>query len=70
MAPGADDPRSLAAAAKYLGVGDRTLRRLIDEGKVLPHLRRRDLDAYLAKVRVKPGSLAHLCMWDRYDKKA
>ena len=53
MAPRADDPLSMAAAAK-----------------VLPHLRRQDLDAYLAKVRVKPGSLAHLCMWDRYDKKA
>lgn len=65
-----DDTLSKAAAARYLGVGDRMLRRLIDEGKVAPGLRRQDLDAYLAKVRVKPGSLAHLCMWDRFDKKA
>lgn len=68
LAPGADDPLTKAAAARYLGVGDRTLRRLIEEGRVAPSLRPRDLDAYLAKVRVEPGSLGHLCMWDRYAK--
>lgn len=41
MAPRVDDPLSKAAAARYLGVGDRTLRRLVDEGKVAPQLRRR-----------------------------
>ena len=60
-----DELLSRAAAARYLGVGDRTLRRLIDDGVLAPELCRRDLDAYLATVRVAPGSLAHLCMWDR-----
>lgn len=63
-----DDPLSKAAAARYLGVSDRTLRRLVDEGMLAPDLCRRDLDAYLATIRVEPGSLGHLCMWDRYAK--
>ncbi len=62
----ADTPLSRAAAARYLGIGDRTLRRLLKEGVVAPDPRRQDLDAYLAKVRAEPGSLGHLCLWDRY----
>ncbi len=67
---GAGGPLSKAAAARYLGVGDRTLRRLVDEGVLAPGLRQGDLDAYLAAVRVEPGSLGHLCMWGRYAKEA
>jgi hypothetical protein len=57
-----------AEAAGYLGIGGRRLRRLIDEGQLVANPRRRDLEAYLAKVRIEPGSLGHLCMWDRYAK--
>jgi hypothetical protein len=63
LAPQDDKPLSRAQAARYLGVGDRTLRRLIADGELGDPLRREGLDAYLAKVRVQPGSLAHLCMW-------
>ena len=62
------DSVSKAAAARYLGVSDRALQRLLDNGVLPPDLRQGNLDAYLATVRVEPGSLGHLCMWDRYDK--
>ncbi len=55
------------AAADYLGITPRTLYRLIDRGAVPAYamgrvyrLRRPDLDAYLASVRVTPGTLGHL----------
>ena len=64
-----DDPLSKAAAARYLGVSDRALQRLLDNGMLPPDLCQGNLDAYLATVRVQPGSLGHLCMWNRYDKK-
>lgn len=55
------------AAARYLGITPRTLYRLIDQGRVPAYalgrvyrLRRGDLDAYLASVRVVPGTLGHL----------
>lgn len=69
MAPQDDKPLSRAQAARYLGVGDRTLRRLIADGELGDPPRREDLDAYLNRIRVEPGSLAHLCMWDRYASK-
>ncbi len=55
------------AAASYLGITPRTLYRLIDRGQLPAYalgrvyrVRRGDLDAYLASVRVVPGSLGHL----------
>lgn len=60
-----DEPMSKAAAARYLGIGISTLRRLIKDGTITPEPRRSDLDAYLAEAKVQPGTLAHLCMWDR-----
>lgn len=55
------------AAARYLGITTRTLYRLVDRGEVPAYalgrvyrLRRRDLDTYLASVRVVPGTLGHL----------
>lgn len=63
-----DGPLSKAAAARYLGVSDRAVQRLLDNGVLPPDLRQGNLDAYLATVRVEPGSLGHLCMWNRSDK--
>lgn len=55
------------AASHYLGITPRTLYRLIDRGQIPAYalgrvyrVRRGDLDAYLASVRVAPGSLGHL----------
>lgn len=55
------------AAARHLGITPRTLYRLIDQGQLPAYalgrvyrVRRRDLDRYLASVRVAPGSLGHL----------
>lgn len=60
-----DEPMNRAAAARYLGIGASTLRRLIKHGTITPEPRRSDLEAYLAEVKVQPGSLGHLCMWNR-----
>lgn len=54
-------------AKRHIGVSAATLYRLVDEG-LLPayrpsrslRFRRRDLDAYLEGVRVRPGDLANL----------
>lgn len=63
----APDWLGTTAAARHLGITPRTLYRLIDHGEVPAYamgrvyrLRRRDLDAYLASVRVTPGTLGHL----------
>lgn len=55
------------AAARYLGVALRTVYALIDDGafpayrhRRVIRIRRRDLDEYLERVRVEPGSLGHL----------
>lgn len=55
------------AAARELGITPRTLYRLVDRGEIPAYamgrvyrLRRTDLDAYLASVRVVPGTLGHL----------
>lgn len=54
-------------AAERLGVVPRTLYRLIDEGAIpafkmgrVIRLKERDLDDFLERNRVQPGSLSHL----------
>lgn len=59
--------RTTHQAAKYLGISQATLYRLVDEG-LLPayrsgrvfRFRTSDLDDYLESVRVRPGHLTHL----------
>jgi excisionase family DNA binding protein len=55
------------AASKHLGVSQRTLYRLIDQGHVAAYqmgrvirVRKEDLDAYLERARIEPGALHHL----------
>jgi len=54
-------------AAAYLGVNLRTLYRFIDGGDLPAYkfgrvirLRRDEIDAFIAKSRIQPGSLEHL----------
>lgn len=54
-------------AAKYLGITQRTLYRIIDAGDVTAYkmgrvlrIRRADLDDFLRRSRVQPGELRHL----------
>ncbi len=54
-------------AAAQLGITNRTLYRLIDNGDVpayrigrVVRLKQSDLDAYLEKARITPGDLEHL----------
>lgn len=64
-----DDIRwlSTAQAARHLGVTPRTLYRFIDEdglpayrfGRVI-RLKASDVDAYIERCRIEPGSLDHL----------
>ncbi len=55
------------AAAKRLGIRLVTLYRIIDGGELPAYkirrvirLRRADVDAYIERCRVQPGTLAHL----------
>jgi excisionase family DNA binding protein len=59
--------RGTKQAAAYLGVTPRTLYRLIDHGDIPAYhmgrvfrLKQDDLDAFVERVRVAPGSLRHL----------
>jgi excisionase family DNA binding protein len=59
--------RGTKQAAAYLGVTPRTLYRLIDQGDIPAYhmgrvfrLKQDDLDAFVERVRVAPGSLRHL----------
>ena len=62
-----DDWLGSPDAAMYLGLSAPTLYRLIDEG-VLPaykmgrviRIKVSDLDAFIASVRIEPGTLTHL----------
>jgi len=54
-------------AARYLGVTTRTLYRFIDKGELAAfrfgrvfRLKRDDVDAFIEKCRVEPGTLSHL----------
>ncbi|NAZ73887.1 excisionase family DNA-binding protein [Kineococcus sp. T13] len=58
---------STKKAAEQLGIGMRTLYRLIDEGQVPAYkfgrvirLKQDEVDAFVDKARVQPGSLEHL----------
>jgi len=58
---------STAAAARRLGITPRTLYRFIDEGDVQAYrfgrvirLKQRDVDAYIEKCKIEPGTLEHL----------
>jgi excisionase family DNA binding protein len=58
---------SSKAAAAYLGISQRTMYKLIDEGQVpgyqlgrVIRLQRPELDAFIEASRVQPGSLRHL----------
>ncbi len=58
---------STAEAARRLGIGARTLYRLIDEGQIPAYkfgrvirLQAREVDAFIDAARIRPGSLEHL----------
>jgi excisionase family DNA binding protein len=58
---------STAEAARKLGIGARTLYRLIDEGQIPAYkfgrvirLQEREVDAFIDGARIKPGTLDHL----------
>ena len=58
---------STAEAAKKLGIGARTLYRLIDEGEIPAYklgrvlrLKLSDVETFLESARVRPGDLEHL----------
>lgn len=58
---------STKRAAAYLGITLRTLYRLIDEGRIdayrfgrVYRLRQADVEAFVQRARVEPGSLGHL----------
>lgn len=58
---------STKEASRRLGITNRTLYRLIDEGKVAAYkfgrvirLQESDVDAFIESARISPGSLEHL----------
>jgi excisionase family DNA binding protein len=58
---------STAEAARKLGIGARTLYRLIDEGQIPAYkfgrvirLQEREVDAFIEAQLIKPGTLSHL----------
>lgn len=58
---------STAAAARRLGITPRTLYRFIDEGDVQAYrfgrvirLKQEDVDAYIERCKIEPGTLEHL----------
>lgn len=58
---------STAEASDRLGVTLRTLYRLVDEGRLPAYkigrvirIKEDDVDAYLERARIQPGSLGHL----------
>jgi excisionase family DNA binding protein len=58
---------STSGAARYLGISERTLYRLADDGEVtvfrfgrVYRYRRDDLDKFIAVARVEPGTLGKL----------
>lgn len=64
-----DAPRWLSSpkAAKDLGISQRTLYRLINEGQVPAYkfgrvirLREDEVDAFIERSRIQPGALRHL----------
>lgn len=58
---------STAAAARRLGITPRTLYRFIDEGDLTAYrfgrvirLKQDDVDTYIERCRIEPGTLEHL----------
>jgi excisionase family DNA binding protein len=58
---------STGDAAKRLGITTRTLYRFLDEGELpgyrfgrVIRLQQTDVDAYIEKCRIEPGTMAHL----------
>ncbi len=56
-----------AAAAEQLGIGLRTLYRVIDSGALPAYkigrvirLQQTEIDAYITRIRIRPGTLDHL----------
>jgi excisionase family DNA binding protein len=71
-----DEPRwlSTAQAARRLGVTTRTLYRFIDEGQVPAYkfgrvirLKQDEVDEFVERARIAPGSLEHLYPDTRHD---
>jgi excisionase family DNA binding protein len=65
---------STAEVADYLGIGARTLYRLIDQGELPAYkfgrvirLQQREVDQYIARVRIQQGELKHLYPEPRPD---
>lgn len=64
---GSIDWLSTADAAKSLGITPRTLYRFIDQGELdayrfgrVIRVKRTDIDAFIEKSRIEPGTLEHL----------
>lgn len=62
-----DDWFGSPAAAKYLGLNQRTIYKLVDQGDLrgyklgrVVRFRKTDLDAYLEASVIQPGELKHL----------
>jgi excisionase family DNA binding protein len=58
---------STREAARQLGISNRTLYRLIDEGELAAYklgrvirLKQADIDGFIEGARIEPGSLEHL----------
>jgi putative molybdopterin biosynthesis protein len=68
MAPSADiEWLSTQEAARRLGITTRTLYRFVDQGEIPAYrmgrvirLQARDIDAYIERSRIQPGTLEHL----------
>ena len=65
--PSNDDWLGSPAAATHLGLNQRTVYKLVDQGLLTGYklgrvlrFRRQDLDAYLEASKVQPGELKHL----------
>jgi excisionase family DNA binding protein len=66
---------STAEASKRLGIGLRTLYRLIDEGQLPAYkfgrvirLQEEELDAFIQQSRIQPGQLEHLYPESRVER--
>jgi len=60
-----EDWLSIDEAARHLNLPNRTIRRRVTEGLFEAvgspaRVRRRDLDVYVERCRIRPGELAHL----------
>lgn len=65
--PSSDEWLGSPAAAAYLGLNQRTLYKLVDQGEIrgyklgrVHRFRRSDLESYLEASVIQPGDLRHL----------